>query len=115
MKKENNNTDEEIKKEIGNNIRNLRRKMRNYLTVDKVAAKLGVTRGALTQIENGRNNVNAVTLWKLSCVLGCDIKEFFPSIPEGYELSKNDMRKIEKEGSKKATKWARELFGEPKN
>lgn len=112
MRKENQKTDKEIKRGVGNNIRSIRRKMRNYLTVDKVASKLGITRSALTQIENGRNNVNAVTLWKLSCILGCDIKDFFPSTPEGFQLNKSDIKEIEKE-DKRAVKWAKSLFGDP--
>lgn len=114
MNRENIKTDKEIRKEIGENIKRIRRSSRSFLSAQKVADKLKTTRSSLTQIENGNNNVNAVTLWKLSCILDCDIKDFFPNIPDGFQISKRDIKEIEKK-DKKAKEWAKQLFGEPRD
>ena len=114
MNKDNAKTDKEIKKEIGENIKRIRRSSRSFLSAQKVADKLKITRSSLTQIENGNNNVNAVTLWKLSCILDCDMKDFFPNTPDGFQISKKDIEEVEKK-DKKAKEWAKQLFGEPKN
>ncbi len=104
---------QEIKKEIASNIKRLRRSTRNYLTAKTVADKLGVSRVAYTQIENGKNHVNGVTLWKLSTLFGCDVKEFFPITPDGYELSPKDIEAIRKK-DEEAIKWAEDLWGKIK-
>ena len=114
MNKENDKTDKEIRKEIGENIKRIRRSSRGFLSAQKVADKLSITRSCLTQIENGNNNVNAVILWKLSCILDCEIKDFFPRTPDGFRISVKDIKEIVKI-DKKAEYWAKKLFGEPRN
>lgn len=99
-----------VKQEIASNIKRVRRSLRNYLTAEAVAEKLHISRVAYTQIENGKNNVTGVTLWKLSVLFGCDIKEFFPATPNGYELSPKDIEAIKKV-DEQAVQWAEELFG----
>ena len=99
--------DSEIKKGIGRKVQEIRKKQNH--SAARVAAELGMTREALTQIETGRNNVNAVLLWKLACLLGCKTENFFPIIPRGFSLSKIDLQSIAKE-DEKAVMWAKDLF-----
>lgn len=99
----------EIRQEIGNRIAELRRKRK--LSARLVGEKLGISREAITHIETGRNNINALALWKLATLFHCDITDFFPDVPDGYGLTKIDTDKIAQEGGQKAAKWARQLFG----
>ncbi|HSR88794.1 MAG TPA: helix-turn-helix domain-containing protein [Candidatus Udaeobacter sp.] len=99
-----------VKEEIGAKIKKIRRNSRGFLTAEVVAHKLGVSRVALTQLENGQNHVNAVTLWKLATILGCEVKDFFPDIPKGYELSQIDVENIKKK-DENAAEWAEKIFG----
>ncbi|MBI5229962.1 MAG: helix-turn-helix transcriptional regulator [Candidatus Magasanikbacteria bacterium] len=103
-------TEKKIKTEIAANIKRIRRSTRSYLTAKTVADKLGVSRVAYTHVENGKNHVNGVTLWKLSTLFGCDIKEFFPITPDGYALSPKDIENIKKK-DEEAVHWAQELWG----
>lgn len=103
-------TDKEINKEIGKNLKQIRRSFRSYLTAEVVAAKLGMSRVSYTQLENGHTHISAVNLWKLACIFGCDLNEFFPKPPEGYELSQKDLSAIQQVDAR-ATKWAEDLFG----
>lgn len=109
-------TDGDIEKEIrvaiGSRIAELRRKRK--LTARQVGEKLKISREAVTQIENGRNNITALALWKLATLFHCDIKDFFPDVPDGYGLTKIDTDKIAQEGGQKAAHWAKELFGKKK-
>lgn len=99
----------EIRVEIGRRIAEMRRKL--GLSARRVAEELGVSREAVTHIETGRNNLSAVSLWKLATIFHCDIKDFFPDVPDGYALTKVDTHKIEQAGGEKAAKWANDLFG----
>lgn len=105
-----NETETKIKKTIGNNIRMVRRKSHSILSVEEVAKKLEISRSNLSHIENGRNHINAVTLWKLACILGCQIGDFFPPVPDGFSLSNKDLEAIEKEGGEFAINFAKILF-----
>lgn len=113
-KKTEKETQQEIREEIGNNIKGIRRSSRGFLSAEKVAKKLGISRVSLTQIENGKKNINAVLLWELSCVLACDIKDFFPETPDGFQINQRDVKAIEKV-DRKAVIWAEKLFGKPSN
>ena len=104
------NAEKEVKNEIAANIKKARRSTRNYLTAKTVADKLGISRVAYTHIENGKNHINGVTLWKLSTLFGCSVKEFFPTTPDGYELSPKDVENIKKKDVA-AIHWAEELWG----
>lgn len=101
-------TDVEIRKEIGKRISEMRRKL--GLSARRVAEELCISREAVTHVETGRNNISAVSLWKLATLLHCDVTDFFPDVPDGYALTKVDTHKIEQEGGEKAARWARELF-----
>lgn len=101
-------TDGNLRKSIGALIKTVRRQ--NNLSAETVARKIGISRVALTQIENGRNNLSAVMIWKLACILGSDISVFFPKVPEGFGLSRSDLNQLEKEDEKVAS-WATQLFG----
>lgn len=99
--------DNEIRNAIAERIKMNREG--KLLSVKAVAEAVGMKRTALTHIETGRNNASALLLWKLSCVLGCKISDFFPKTPDGFELSKLDLRKLENE-DEKVTDWAKRCF-----
>lgn len=103
----------EIREAIGARIAELRRE--RQLSARLVGEKLGISREAVTHIETGRNNITAVALWKLATLFGCECKDFFPDVPDGYGLTKIDTEKIAQEGGQKAANWAKELFGSKQN
>lgn len=105
-------TELEIRREIGKRIAEMRRKLN--LSGQTTADVLGISREAITHIETGRNNISAVSLWKLATLLNCAIEDFFPDVPDGYALTRVDTRKIELEGGEKAARWAQQLFGKKK-
>lgn len=105
----NDTAEKEIRSEIGRKIAEMRRKL--GLSARRVAEELDVSREAITHIETGRNNLSAVSLWKLATIFHCDIKDFFPDVPDGYALTKVDTHKIEQAGGEKAARWANDLFG----
>jgi len=98
----------EIRGEIGKRISGMRRKL--GLSAKRVADELQISREAVTHIETGRNNITAVSLWKLATLFDCKITDFFPDVPDGYALSKVDAKRIEQEAGEKAARWARQLF-----
>lgn len=114
MKRAESQNDSNIKKEIGKRIQAARKSSSPFLSAEKVAKKLGITRGGLSQIERGQNNATGVMLWKLSCILGCPIENFFPNVPDGFQLTKRDIEEIKKE-DEKAVEFAKKAFGEPTN
>lgn len=101
-------TEIEIRKEIGGRIAEMRRQ--RHLSARHVAEKLDMSREAITHIETGRNNISAVSLWKLATLFDCDFDDFFPDVPDGYALTKVDTSKIRQEGGEKAERWAKTLF-----
>lgn len=101
--------DNDLKKDIGERIASIRRGA--DLTARQVAEKMQIKRETLSQIENGRNNPTAVMLWKLACVLHCEVSDFFPPIPQGHALTRYDMRRIERAGDTHAAEWAATMFG----
>lgn len=103
------NIEREIREAIGTRIAELRRKRK--LSARLVGEKLKISREAVTHIETGRNNVTALSLWKLATLFRCDVKDFFPDVPDGYGLTKIDTDKIAQEGGQRAASWAKELFG----
>lgn len=104
--------EKEIRQEIGSRIAELRRKRK--LPARLVGEKLGISREAVTQIETGRNNITALSLWKLATLFHCDVQDFFPDVPDGYSLTKVDTDKLQQEGGQKAVRWAGELFEKKK-
>ncbi len=107
-------THEEIRQDIGQRIKSMRRRSRGALSARAVAEKLGISRVTLTQIENGKRNINAVLLWEVACRLGCNIQELFPSTPAGFQITERDVEEVKKV-DKKAVKWLGDLFGKPTN
>lgn len=103
------NADIQLKRDIGDRIASIRRGA--GLTARQVAEKVQVKRETLTQIENGRNNPTAIMLWKLACILRCEVSDFFPRVHHGFALTEYDMRRIEKAGDTKAVEWATTIFG----
>lgn len=97
----------EVKKAIGRRIAQVRKKRKQ--SVEKVAEKFGMSRVGLTHIENGDANVNAVQIWKLACILGCEPADFFPPVPKGFTITGQDYEKIAKE-DEEAEGWAKSLF-----
>ncbi len=112
VKSENDGIEHEIREAIGSRIAELRRKRK--LSARLVGEKLHISREAVTHIETGRNNVTAVALWKLATLFRCEVRDFFPDVPDGYGLTKVDTDKIAQEGGQKAAGWAKELFGAKK-
>jgi transcriptional regulator with XRE-family HTH domain len=104
-------TEAEIRREVGRRIAEMRRKLR--LSARRVAEVLEISREAVTHIETGRNNINAVALWKLATLFHCRVNDFFPEVPDGYALTRADTQKIEQVAGETALRWAEELFGEP--
>lgn len=100
-------SDNELKKLIGGKIKRIRR--RRDRSARWVAEQADTTRAALTQIENGRNNVNAALLWKIANVLHCDVKEFFPAVPDSTSLNQSDLDIIALE-DKQAAEFAKKAF-----
>jgi len=100
--------EDEIRAAIGKRISEMRRKL--GLSAKRVAEELQISREAVTHIETGRNNITAVSLWKLATLFDCNIADFFPAVPDGYALTKVDTAKIEQEAGERAARWARQLF-----
>ncbi|MDD5068634.1 MAG: helix-turn-helix transcriptional regulator [Candidatus Pacebacteria bacterium] len=105
-------TEIEVKKEIGRKIKEMRNKLGQSAL--RIAQELKISREAITHIENGRNNVSAVVLWKLATLFNCDVHDFFPTVPDGYGITRVDLHKVEQESGKKAADWAKTLFGKEK-
>lgn len=103
-------TEDEIRSAIGRRIAERRRKL--GLSARHVAEELNISREAVTHIETGRNNINAVAIWKLATLFNCALEDFFPEVPDGHALTRVDTRKIKQEGGEQAAQWARKLFGE---
>ena len=93
-------SDERLKFLVASRIQRVRKHL-NF-TAQRLAAEMGISRTALTQIETGRNHINAVTLLKLASVLKCDIKEFFPSVPSSATLTELDVETVKKESAEAA-------------
>ena len=104
-------TESEIRKVIGKKIKEMRNKL--GLSALRVAGELGVSREAITHIETGRNNISAISLWKLAILFNCDVGDFFPTVPDGYALTKVDLHKVAQE-DERAAEWAEKLFRKPK-
>ena len=60
---------------IGKNIARLRRE--KGLSQIDVCAEINMEKSNLSSIENGRQNVTALTLRKIAEVIGVEVKEFF--------------------------------------
>jgi transcriptional regulator with XRE-family HTH domain len=103
-----NDTEIQVKKEIGRKIKEMRGKLGQ--SASRIAEELGVSREAITHIETGRNNISAVSLWKLATLFNCDVGDFFPTVPGGYALTKVDLHKVAQESGEKAAEWASILF-----
>ena len=106
-------TDLEIKKAVGKKIARKRDDLGHGSSM--VAQKLEITREALSHIETGRNNINAVSLWKLASLFDCEVGEFFPKVPEGFSLNRlnrEDTRSLKQEAGEPVVEWAKQLFGE---
>lgn len=105
--KEKDTVDEEVRQNIASKIKEMRNKL--GLSALQIANELDLSREAITHIETGRNNISAVSLWKLAVLFNCDVADFFPTVPDGYALTKVDIRKVEQEDVK-AAEWAKKLF-----
>jgi len=100
-------SDIELKKLIAGRLKRTRRRLDK--TARWVAEQVGISRVALTQIENGRNNVSAMLLWKIASALHCDIKEFFPAVPDSTSLNQSDLNTIAIE-DKQAADFVKKAF-----
>lgn len=100
-------SDDKIKRIIGGRIKRIRNRFGK--STEWVAKRIGLSRSALSQIENGRNNVNATLIWKIASVLKCDIKDFFPAVPDSTSLNQADLSIIASE-DKQAAEFAKKAF-----
>ncbi len=89
---------------IGNRIRDRRKELR--LTQTDVFHECGIASGALSQMENGTRTPSAITLYKLSQVLKCNMEWLITgksTHSENHEISKKeekilyDFRKLSNE------------------
>ncbi|MCL4406003.1 MAG: helix-turn-helix domain-containing protein [Patescibacteria group bacterium] len=101
--------DDGIKSAVAKRIKEMRGGL--GLTASQVAKKLKISREAFTHIETGRNGISAVSLWKLAALFHCDIQDFFPKVPDGFQLTKVDIKKVAQE-DEKAVEWAKKLFAD---
>lgn len=111
LKDEKADAENEVKKCIGKKISEMRNRL-GYSALT-VSEHLGISRVAVTQIETGRNNISAVSLWKLATLFNCEISDFFPDIPDGFALTKVDIRKVAQE-NEAAAAWAEKIFNKKK-
>ncbi|UFJ41849.1 cupin domain-containing protein [Brevibacillus humidisoli] len=78
---------------IGSKIRQYRRKM--GLTVVELAARIGLSQSALSQIERGLVNPSLDTLWKLSYYLEIPVFSFFKDIsPSKVHITRREEQKV---------------------
>ena len=77
--------EDESEKVIGHRLRALR--VSRGLSLRAVAARVGITPGALSQIENGRNDPSLATLKKILSTLGSTLAEFFAGDGRSSERS----------------------------
>src|SRR5437016_8352231 len=82
----------EIREAIGSRIAEIRRKRK--LSARLVGEKLKISREAVTHIETGRNNVTALSLWKLATLFRCHVHDFFLIVPDRYGITKIDTDKV---------------------
>lgn len=92
--------DKALKDLLAKHIQNVRKRRR--ITARKAAEDIGISRTALTQMETGSNHFNAVTLFRLASALKCDIKEFFPMVPESISLTDADAADVARENAQAA-------------
>jgi transcriptional regulator with XRE-family HTH domain len=67
-------------KEMGTLIRRRRRAL--DLTQEKLAGRLGISRGALANIETGRQNVLVHQLYRFAAALDMDVQALLPVFPD---------------------------------
>jgi transcriptional regulator with XRE-family HTH domain len=79
---------------IGGNIRSLREKA--GLTLTDLAARAGLTKGALSKIETARGSAAIATILRIAEALGVPLAELFAESEESppYVLTRNGQGKI---------------------
>lgn len=78
---------------IGNKIRKYRKEV--GLTVVDLAAKIGLSQSALSQIERGLVNPSLDTLWRISYHLGVPVFSFFSDIsPARVQVTRREEQKV---------------------
>ena len=78
---ENNEKTLELAKQLGIIIKEFR-KDDSKISLDRLAISFGISKGSLSNIENGNNNIKFVTLWKLSEALGVKCSELIKMLEE---------------------------------
>ena len=102
---------DDLKLLIGTRIKRVRNRLGK--SAKWVAVRMDIDRSTLSQIENGHIHVNAVTLLKLASKLGCDIRDFFPAIPDSSSLTQRDVELFAQE-DEQAAAFLKKAF-KPKN
>ncbi len=86
-------TEEEIKKNFGKNVRELR--LQKSLTQEKLAEYIGIQAQTVTAIENGKTFISCEVLAALSDFFSVDVSVLFsPNISINNEETKNYISKI---------------------
>jgi transcriptional regulator with XRE-family HTH domain len=91
---------DDLKLLIGKRIKRVRNRLDK--SAKWVAVRMDMDRSTLSQIENGHIHVNAVTLLKLASKLGCDIRDFFPTVPDSSSLTQLDVELFAQEDTQAA-------------
>src|SRR5258708_6270291 len=87
----------DLKRVIGGRIKRARgQKSAQWVADSLTKSGLPLTRSGLSQIENGKSNINASMLWTIAGILHMNIEEFFPKVPEASSFEKRDAEIIKK-------------------
>jgi len=71
-------TDDAIYKLVGLKIRAARKRSLPYVSQDKLASKIGLTRASIVNIESGRQHAPLHVLWRIAEKLDMDVHELLP-------------------------------------
>jgi transcriptional regulator with XRE-family HTH domain len=73
-----------LHREVGNLIRRRRRAL--DLTQAKLASRLGISRGALANIETGRQNLLLHQLYRFAAALEMNVHDLLPTLGDASDL-----------------------------
>ena len=93
-------TEPNLKRLIGKRIQKIRNRLGK--PAKWVAGQMQINRSTLSQMETGTIHINAVALYKLAYVLKCDVREFFPTVPDSSSLTERDVALLAQEDTQAA-------------
>lgn len=77
--------DEVLYQVVGQKIRHVREHSRPKLSQAQLAAKLGVSRASVVNIESGRQHAPLHVLWQIAGILGTELSLLIPQRDELFE------------------------------